>query len=89
MAAGNALVLAAADESLRLGLWQACRAVPSLDAKRWRYDHAGLLMRWDEFGNGDSKVGWQLGYVVALADGGADHVDNLRAASYTALQSGV
>jgi hypothetical protein len=85
MTAGNALAMAIVDENLRLDFWLACRAVPGLNAERWRYDHAGLLMKWDEFGNSTSKVGWQLAYIVAPAAGGADHEDNLRAVSFASL----
>jgi hypothetical protein len=87
MTAGSALSLASLDEALRRRLWLSCRAVPGLNFERWRYDHADLLMKWDEFGNSESKVGWVLAYSVALEDGGADHIDNLRAVTHTTLKS--
>jgi hypothetical protein len=39
-------------------------------------------MKWEEYGNRGSKVGWQLSYIVTPADGGEDHIDNLRAVSF-------
>jgi len=88
----NALATASVEEDTRHKLWLACRAVPGLDAERWRYDHAGLLMKWDEFDSNTSKVGWHLAYnlayIVAPADGGADHNDNLQAVSFAALHGG-
>jgi hypothetical protein len=82
MSGQNAVSLASLDEDLRRSLWLTCRAVPGLNAERWRYDHADLLMKWDEYGNRGSKVGWQLSYIVTPADGGEDHIDNLRAVSF-------
>jgi hypothetical protein len=72
------------DAATLLGLWQACRSIPGLNEQRWRYDHAELLMKWEDYGNRKSNVGWQVAYIVALEDGGADHVDNLRAVSFSA-----
>ena len=41
-----------------------------------------MLMKWEDYGNRKSTVGWQLAYIVALDDGGTDHIDNLRAVSF-------
>ena len=70
------------EEAALLGLWRSCCSIPRLNEQRWRYDHAEMLMKWEDYGNRKSTVGWQLAYIVALDDGGTDHIDNLRAVSF-------
>jgi hypothetical protein len=82
MVTESALLLVSQDAESRRALWNASGVIPGLNAERWRYDHARLLMKWDEYGNRASKVGWEISYVVAPAQGGADHIDNLHAVAF-------
>ncbi len=73
------LSIASEDEALRRHIWNRSHEVPWLRPERFRCDHADRLMKWEEYGNRASKVGWGLAYLHAPTDSGADHVDNLHA----------
>jgi hypothetical protein len=60
-------------------LWEAAKAHPTLDQRLWRIDPVGRLMHWSSFGKRHSAYGWDIRYIVALKDGGADHLSNLQA----------
>ena len=59
-------------------IWAKGRIIPDFDPNEWRWDHAGRVMRFNDYGNRQSKFGWEKGHVIADALGGADDVVNLR-----------
>jgi len=35
-------------------------------------------MKWEEYGNRDSKYGWEIDHIVPVSRGGGDDISNLR-----------
>ena len=44
----------------------------------WRRDDYGTPMFHDDYGNRDSKHGWEVDHIKPVADGGSDSIGNLR-----------
>ena len=59
-------------------VWQKGRLIPNYDPAEWRWDVFGNVIRYADYGNRDSKYGWEIDHIVPVADGGTDHISNLR-----------
>jgi len=65
------------DEVVR-AVWVKGRPVPGYDPAVWRYDICGLPIRFGDYGNTDSKHGWEIDHIRPVAKGGSDSIDNLQ-----------
>ena len=59
-------------------IWAKGRIIPDFDPNEWRWDHAGRVMRFNDYGNRQSKFGWEKGHIIAdaLAKRGQVHPHN-------------
>lgn len=57
-----------------------CKSSPArgLD-NSWKLDPYGRLISWAAYGDRSNPHGWEIGHIVARADGGADSLHNLQA----------
>lgn len=44
----------------------------------WRTDDFGNIIQHDEYGNRDSKLGWEIDHITPKSNGGTDDISNLR-----------
>ena len=44
----------------------------------WRFDALGNAIKRDEYGNRNSKHGWEIDHITPVSQGGTDHISNLR-----------
>lgn len=65
-------------EQQKIAAWTACDAIPGLDPRDWRRDAYGFALYRADHGK-QTEYGWEIDHIVALAAGGRDTLDNLRA----------
>jgi hypothetical protein len=66
-------------ENKKLAVWAKGRTIPGYDASVWRHDDFGSVIRYSNYGDRDSKYGWEFDhYPIPAASGGLDTIDNLR-----------
>lgn len=59
-------------------VWQKGKVIDNYDSKVWRYDICGNPIKFDEYGNVNSKNGWEVDHIKPVAQGGTDELNNLQ-----------
>jgi len=59
-------------------VWNKGRIIPGYDSAVWRYDMCGQPMKYSEYGNTNSKNGWEVDHIKPVAKGGGDELGNLQ-----------
>jgi hypothetical protein len=59
--------------------WNHAKIVEGYDAGLFRKDAAGAWIAHGEYGNRDSKYGWEIDHIYPSALGGDENTENLRA----------
>lgn len=66
------------DENLIKKVWEKAIRVDGFDSDTIRKDCCGALILKTEYGNHNSKFGWEIDHVYPLSRGGNDDILNLR-----------
>jgi hypothetical protein len=66
------------DEFKKQIIWQKAKPIISMDENEWRYDFQNRIIRYSEYGNRNSKYGWEFGHIHDRRLGGSDSFNNLR-----------
>ena len=74
-------------EAEKLAIWSKGRVIPNFDAAVWRWDRFGNVMRYSDYGDRDSKFGWEADHVVPSDLGGHDGFNNLMPTHWSANSS--
>lgn len=61
-----------------LQVWNKGLIIPGYPAHNWRWDAYGAVIKRSEYGNRNSKYGWEIDHIVPDSRGGSDGVSNLR-----------
>ena len=59
-------------------IWRKGRIVPGKNSTQYRKDICGALIKRSEYGNTDSKMGWEIDHIKPKAAGGSDNLSNLQ-----------
>ena len=59
-------------------VWKKGREIDSFDKDVWRHDVCGKPMKHSEYGNTDSKHGWEVDHIKPVAEDGSDDLSNLQ-----------
>ena len=59
-------------------VWNKGKVIPDYSPDIWRWDICGKVMNLPEFGNRDSKHGWEIDHINPVSNGGTDIADNLQ-----------
>lgn len=59
-------------------VWQKGQKVPGRDADLYRKDSCDAPIKKSDYGNTDSKEGWEVDHILPVALGGTDDLDNLQ-----------
>jgi len=56
-------------------VWQKGRIISNFDSGTWRWDVCGAVMKRNEYGNRQSKYGWEIDHIYP---NGGDSLSNLQ-----------
>jgi len=59
-------------------VWNKGRVIPNYDAKVWRHDTSGGVIKRGDHGNVNSTHGWEIDHIKPVAHGGGDEMSNLQ-----------
>ncbi len=59
-------------------VWRMGRPIDGYDPNTWRYDICGKPMKLADYGNANSKHGWEVDHIKPVARGGTDDLSNLQ-----------
>lgn len=66
------------DEATVQAVWNKGIVVPGWDSAKYRRDVCGAQITRSQWGNTDSKQGWEIDHIKPESDGGSDALSNLR-----------
>ncbi len=58
-------------------VWNKAKKVEGEDSAIYRKDYAGAWIKFDEYGNTESTLGWEIDHRNPVSKGGADNLSNL------------
>ena len=61
-----------------VAVWVKGHPIPGFDPGMWRRDDHGFAIRFWDYGDRSSDFGWEQDHITRVADGGSNHISNLR-----------
>lgn len=55
------------DEEKKKRIWDKMTTPPGMDISKFKLDACGALICWDQYGNRQSDVGWEIDHVIPKA----------------------
>lgn len=65
------------DDAAKLAVWEKGIIAEGFDQNIWRRDVFGHPIKFDNYGDRDSKYGWEVHHIIFVASGGSDDLSNL------------
>lgn len=59
-------------------VWRKGRPINDYDPNDWRYDRCGNPIKFDAYGNTNSKYGWEIDHILPVVRLGSDTLSNLQ-----------
>lgn len=66
------------EEEMIEAVWRKGQIVISWDATKYRRDTCGAQLSRSQYGNTNSKQGWEIDHITPESQGGSDALGNLR-----------
>ncbi len=66
------------DQAQVKAVWSKGSVINGYDPAIWRYDICGAVMKYSDYGNTNSKHGWEIDHIKPVAKGGSDDLANLQ-----------
>lgn len=63
------------DNEVLKAVWRKGKVIPDYDPNVWRWDSYGSVMKYAEYGNRQSKHGWEVDHINPR---GSDNLSNLQ-----------
>jgi hypothetical protein len=61
-----------------LAVWLTGRLIEGFESATWRHDMCGQPMKYEHYGDTNSKHGWGVAHIKPVWKGGTDDLSNLR-----------
>lgn len=71
-------LLTTPEESKKITIWNKGKTIPGFDKAIWRTDDYNNTMRYSDYGDRNSKYGWEFDHITPKALGGSNNDFNLR-----------
>ena len=65
-------------EEEKRAVWNKAQLVVGYNPAFVRMDICGNLIEWKDYGNRNSRYGWEVDHILAVASGGGDEFSNLQ-----------
>lgn len=65
-------------DQIQQAVWNTAQELPDCAPEIWRMDKYGMMIKWSDFGNRNSKYGWEIDHVKPVISGGNDSLENLQ-----------
>jgi hypothetical protein len=59
-------------------VWEKGKIVPGYNPNEWRKDECNAWIGRNQYGNRESKYGWEIDHIRPISAGGSDYLINLR-----------
>ena len=66
------------DQSMVRQVWAKATTVSGYDSSVWRKDQCSAWIKGSDYGNRNSKYGWEIDHITPVSSGGSDSLSNLR-----------
>lgn len=66
------------DKDTEERVWRKAKIMPNNDPNIFRKDTCGAWIKRNEYGNTNSKYGWEIDHIIPVAQGGTDFIENLQ-----------
>lgn len=65
-------------QTLKDDVWQKGEIIRGKSPDVWRRDASGIAIKYGDYGDRDSKYGWEIDHIRPKSRGGSDSLSNLR-----------
>ncbi len=74
-------------EEIVFKIWEKAKIVAGYNPKYFRRDACNAMIVLNEYGNKETKYGWEIDYIIPEVMGGTDELDNMQALHWANWQS--
>jgi hypothetical protein len=65
-------------DQIKKAVWEKGQSIPEFSSEIWRWDKCTAPMKWSDYGDRNSKYGWEIDHIKPVLHSGNDSIDNLQ-----------